>query len=193
MPVRLTKEEVQNRLDKNFEQKVTLIGDYINKNTPIRLRCEECGHEWSTTPGTVIYDDYKHKCPNCGFKSGKWVKCAYCGKQVYRTLGQIERNESGYYYCSRACGNRHKNLLKIENDEDGKLKNYRRKAFDKYEHKCAVCGWDEDIRLLEVHHRDENHENNKIENLCILCPTCHRKITLHYYVLTDDNKLVENN
>ena len=191
MPKRLTNEEVQERLDKNFEQQITLISNYVNKNTPIRLRCEDCGHEWETTPSSIIYDDYKHKCPNCGTKKGQWVECAYCGKKVYRTISRIEKNESGYFYCSRACGNRHKNLLKIPTDDESS-RNYRRKAFGKYNHACAVCGWDEDIRILEVHHKDENRENNKIENLCILCPTCHRKITLHYYTLTDDNILIRN-
>ena len=54
-----------------------------------------------------------------------------------------------------------------------------------------VCGWDEDERILEVHHLDENREHNDISNLSILCPTCHRKITLGYYVLTNDFKLVK--
>ena len=40
-----------------------------------------------------------------------------------------------------------------------------------------------------VHHIDENREHNELNNLTILCPTCHRKITLGYYKLID-NKLV---
>ena len=67
---------------------------------------------------------------------------------------------------------------------------YRKIAFNDYEHKCAVCGWNEDERILEVHHIDSNRENNEIDNLIILCPTCHRKITLHYYKLIDRELLV---
>ena len=55
-----------------------------------------------------------------------------------------------------------------------------------FRHKCAVCGYNEDERILEVHHIDENHSNNDIGNLCILCPNCHKKITLHLYRLLDD-------
>jgi len=58
-------------------------------------------------------------------------------------------------------------------------------------HKCAVCGWAEDERILEVHHKDEDRSNNALDNLIILCPTCHRKITLGYYKLTEDYKLIE--
>ena len=57
-----------------------------------------------------------------------------------------------------------------------------------YEHKCMCCGWDEDDRILEVHHIDENRKNSHISNLCLLCPTCHRKITLGYYKLNLETK-----
>jgi hypothetical protein len=40
--------------------------------------------------------------------------------------------------------------------------------------------------MLDKHLIDEDHNNNELSNLCILCPTCHRKITLHYYQLKDN-------
>ena len=64
---------------------------------------------------------------------------------------------------------------------------YRRNAFDYYPHKCAICGWNEDKRILEVHHIDENHDNNELNNLMILCPICHKKLTLHLYKLENNN------
>jgi 5-methylcytosine-specific restriction endonuclease McrA len=66
---------------------------------------------------------------------------------------------------------------------------YRERSFAKYEHKCAVCGWDEDEDVLEVHHIDENRSNNSIDNLIILCPTCHRKLTTGKYYLQDRIKI----
>jgi 5-methylcytosine-specific restriction endonuclease McrA len=44
------------------------------------------------------------------------------------------------------------------------------------EDKCEECGLAEwkGIRIsLHLHHIDENHENNKLDNLMILCPNCH--------------------
>ena len=185
----LTQEEVQNRLDKGFEQKVTLISQYINRRTNIRLRCEDCGFEWETLPVSVLYDDYIHKCPNCGVKKGQYVQCAYCGKMIYRAPSRLTKSQTGFFYCSRECGNLHKNQLrKLTGEWDNSL-NYRLKALNVLEHKCIVCGWNEDERILEVHHIDENREHNNIKNLCILCPTCHRKITLQYYKLTPDFRL----
>lgn len=59
-----------------------------------------------------------------------------------------------------------KNIIK-----DGKLiETYRSKIEDK----CCLCGCD---KKLVVHHLDGNHSNNKDDNLCTLCKTCHDKIT----------------
>ena len=38
--------------------------------------------------------------------------------------------------------------------------------------KCKRCGI-ADLRLLTVHHLDENHRNNRIENLVWMCYNCH--------------------
>lgn len=48
------------------------------------------------------------------------------------------------------------------------------------EHKCELCGLSEWLGAsipLELHHRDGNRYNNKLDNLLILCPTCHSWIT----------------
>lgn len=44
------------------------------------------------------------------------------------------------------------------------------------ENKCSVCGieeWNGKIINCEIHHKDGNKWNNKLENLLILCPNCH--------------------
>lgn len=43
----------------------------------------------------------------------------------------------------------------IKNNE-GTIGTYRILAFRKYSHECAVCGWNEDEDILQVHHIDEN-------------------------------------
>lgn len=187
----LTNEEVRQRVSENFVQKVNLIGDYVNRRTNICLKCLECGYEWTCPPASVIYNDHEHKCPNCGVKKGQLFKCGYCGKEVYRAPNVIEKNKTGFFYCSRECGNLHKNQLRKENGEWDNSLNYRKKAFETYEHKCAVCGWNEDEKVLEVHHIDENREHNTINNLIILCPICHKKLTLHLYKLTENYQLIK--
>ena len=117
-------------------------------------------------------------CPKCKYVE---IECSYCGKKIKRLKSRL-KSQTGEYYCSRECGNRHKNSL-IMQTKNGSA--YRRNAFLEYEHCCAICGWDEDERILEVHHIDENRNNNNLENLIILCPTCHRKITLGLYSLEE--------
>ena len=120
-------------------------------------------------------------------------ECANCGKPIWRRPSQLKRSKTGNVYCSKSCAVAINNsLLKTgENHPSYKGNNYRNIAFSLYPHECIVCGYDEDERILEVHHIDENRENNQPDNLCILCPNCHRKITLHYYILTEEFSLVE--
>jgi len=50
---------------------------------------------------------------------------------------------------------------------------YTRIAFENLLSRCNRCK-NKDLRVLEVHHKDRNRKNNKIENLEILCANCHK-------------------
>lgn len=177
MPKAMTQEEFERRVKKYTNDSVEVISQYINKRTSVAIRCKVCGYEWTISPCSIMPSNTKKHafggCPACKYEE---VECAYCHKKIKRLKTELAKNQSGYNYCSRECGNRHKNLL-IMQTKDGTA--YRRNAFLHYPHQCDICGWDEDERVLEVHHLDENRENNSIENLRILCPICHKKITLH--------------
>ncbi|NDV79965.1 HNH endonuclease [Dysgonomonas sp. 511] len=41
---------------------------------------------------------------------------------------------------------------------------------------CPFCGND-DVGHFEIHHIDEDPSNNEMNNLLLLCPLCHSKIT----------------
>ncbi len=41
---------------------------------------------------------------------------------------------------------------------------------------CPFCQ-NQDVGCFEVHHIDENPENNDLKNLLMICPNCHTKIT----------------
>jgi len=51
--------------------------------------------------------------------------------------------------------------------------NYRKLAMTHYPPICACCGFGVP-EVLEVAHLDGDRQNNKIENLAILCPNCHK-------------------
>lgn len=182
---RLTKEEVVNRLDEKYgEGNVVLISEYSGRRKNITLQCKKCGHIWEIRAAHAIYGD-KHYCPKC-FKNERLktvieLKCEYCGNKFFRYKSNIS-DKCEHYFCSKTCGNRFKN----EANEVFSINTYREKALKYKENKCACCGWDEDPRVLEAHHVDGNRNNNCLENLLVICPTCHRKITLGYYKLNNE-------
>jgi len=40
-------------------------------------------------------------------------------------------------------------------------------------HECKIVEWQGQLLILELHHIDGNHKNNKKANLQLLCPNCH--------------------
>jgi hypothetical protein len=53
------------------------------------------------------------------------------------------------------------------------IPNYRRLAFEAYAPICVHCGFGIEP-VLEVAHLDGSARNCALDNLAILCPTCHR-------------------
>jgi len=60
----------------------------------------------------------------------------------------------------------------------GKSIDYRKIAFKAYDPVCVHCGFGI-ISVLEVAHIDGDRSNNKLENLVILCPNCHKMYDLN--------------
>lgn len=184
---------------KNSLETCEYVSGYENSSSSIQVHCVKHDLVFTTKYENVRRDNRAHYiCPLCQEearlarlqKNRETVECAYCGKQIEKSLSQLDKSKTGLFFCCRE----HKDLAQ-RCDSGSKFdlmrpehygttsKDYRSKAFATYKHECAVCGWNEDERILEVHHIDSNHFNNDIDNLMILCPICHRKLTLHYYEL----------
>lgn len=106
------------------------------------------------------------------------MECVNCGSNIPK------RNK----YCSVKCQKEYEYKTYIDKWKNGKeggfrgdyqismhIKSY---LFEKYNNKCANCGWGEINKYtgnipLEVEHIDGNYKNNKEENLILLCPNCH--------------------
>ena len=81
----------------------------------------------------------------------------------------MANSKTGRFYCCK---------LHQKKWRTHKKTSYRKMAFDNLPHVCDDCGYDKLKDILEVHHVNFNHGDNWVENLRILCPTCHRE--LHY-------------
>ena len=104
--------------------------------------------------------------------------CLNCKKEI--------KNKNKY--CSVRCQKEYEYKTYIERwkigKENGMRGNYqismylKTYLFNKYNNKCARCGWGEKNRYtgnipLEIEHIDGNYLNNCEENLILLCPNCH--------------------
>lgn len=104
-----------------------------------------------------------------GLACRKEVPCLICGGMIL--AGKNKKT------CSRSCANRHRAGIKYKQfgPKKDKVKSYRalkiRLLKDRGK-KCERCGYSK-IEILQVHHRDRNHENNEITNLELICPNCH--------------------
>ena len=200
MPNKLTQEEYSKKVLEKYGDNFTIISEYKGVNYPITLKCNKHNLEITRTARSFIRGAYKLQCPKCYEEnrrekhSEQYVKCAYCGKEKYVDKCVMKKNTTNLYFCSiehmklaqkEAYKNpKFKALLPKSVRENG-YKDYRKYALYNYPHKCAVCGYEEDIDLLEIHHIDENHSNNNLNNLIVLCPLCHKKISTHKYKLVD--------
>ncbi len=99
-----------------------------------------------------------------------------------------QKTSSKNKFCSNKCQKEYEYKNYIErwksNQETGLRGEYqismhiKTYLFKKYNNKCARCGWGELNKYtnnipLEVEHIDGNYQNNKEENLILLCPNCH--------------------
>ena len=103
-----------------------------------------------------VYDRVTKKCPVC--------------QTEFETLAGHKREK---HTCSHSCSNTF--FRSGENNPNWKAEQsewgYRKLCFSKWSKKCLVCGFD---KIVEVHHLDENHNNNDISNLVPLCPNHHK-------------------
>lgn len=99
------------------------------------------------------------------------VLCNRCGKTF---LGRARRPlRTGLRFCSRQCKDFSQRLDGIKALHPAAYGNgqssYRQRALRDLGPRCVKCGYDEDIRMLDVDHIDSDRSNNRIDNLQVLC------------------------
>ena len=121
--------------------------------------------------------------------------CAYCGKE-------LTTKQRHNIYCSIECSAKAKRQQKINDwlngtfngsQENGNLSQLiRGYLLEKNNYSCEKCGWHEINPItkkvpLEIHHKDGNYQNNRPENLEVLCPNCH-SLTPNFKALNQSDR-----
>lgn len=106
------------------------------------------------------------------------VICYECGETTQKRKSQLSKSKHGFNFCSRTCKDLSQSLKgKCEEIRPSHYgighSNYRNFALENYESKCYSCGYNKYPEVLHVHHIDKNRKNSTLDNLEILCPTCH--------------------
>ena len=106
------------------------------------------------------------------------MNCINCNKEIKK------RSK----YCSNKCQKEYQYKTYINKWKNNQINGMRGEyqissyiktyLFNKYNNKCARCGWGEINKYtnkipLEIEHIDGNYKNNIEENLILLCPNCH--------------------
>jgi hypothetical protein len=159
-------------------QKLIIVEKDGRKRQAISTKCPACGIKFLTRK------DQPHTCCSrkCSYKHNikplVVVKCAWCGKDVYRKKGGFKSSKSGLYFCNRLCKESAQKLGGIKEimpshygTSDGE--NSYRELFEPEELICARCSYNEFIGSIQIHHKDRNRKNNIKDNLIPLCANCH--------------------
>jgi len=95
-------------------------------------------------------------------------------------LTQLHKDKKILYNTSKQISNRRmsknlkeKNGMYNINCKYRNFYNLKLKIIRKEIKKCCICS---SKRFLLVHHKDKNHENDKLNNLQVICKSCHAKV-----------------
>lgn len=116
------------------------------------------------------------------------MKCRNCEIEITKRSAKV--------YCTNACQKSFERKIRYQKIESGDTigiseRRFRDYLIDKHGAKCMQCGWDKINPItgkcpIELEHIDGNSENNKLDNLCLLCPNCH-SLTSTYKALNKGN------
>lgn len=110
----------------------------------------------------------------------KPIECVVCGTEIL--AGKNKKT------CSHACANKNRTGIKYKKlgrPNKDKVKDLRAIRLRLYEHlgkiSCERCNYDKISDVLQVHHVIERCEGggDELENLELLCPTCHMEEHYH--------------
>jgi len=124
------------------------------------VKCKFCEHE-------VIVSNRKRHEESCYLNPTNIKLCEACN-------APIKNYKSSKGTCSRSCSN--KFFSHLRNNPENHVR-YRTLCWAKHKKECVICG---ENKIVSVHHMNEDHDDNRIDNLVPLCPTHHQYMHSRY-------------
>jgi len=135
------------------------------------VKCKICGKPVYRRPGVLKNSHGNVFCSrDCyGVSNRIEIPCLVCGRLILKRQNKKT--------CSRSCANIHRTGIryKLGAPRKDRVRGYRQLKTRLIEQRggcCEICGYDKEL-VLQVHHIDRDHENNRMNNLRLLCPNCH--------------------
>lgn len=112
-------------------------------------------------------------CEKCGepIPIGKYKSAKYCSKRCRVAAGSYKYRVKKGLIQKPGVGSGGNQLGEDNHMYKTGIGSFRKRALDFYGEKCNRCG---STLNICVHHRNEDRTNNKIENLEVLCKSCHQ-------------------
>ena len=147
--------------------------------------CNECGeqHEvrqYDLDRGYGKYCSRKCMYANHGKQRKKVhepnVECYTCSKPLYRKPTKIAASKSGLFFCSWTCKDHEQKIggaLELDHYGASASNCYKSICWNHNEKKCIIC---DETLIVAVHHINEDHSDNRPDNLAPLCMNHHSYI-----------------
>jgi hypothetical protein len=187
--------EQLDRTNRSIKNKLEEIGlRYYDFNlTTENRKCINCNCEFEVLKteikkfcGSSCAASFNNKISKRKYKL--FVNCKNCSKE-------IKNNRGTRQYCDGFCRGDFEKGQKFELIKKGNISLdsswYKRYLIQRDGEQCMDCGWSEKNKFsntvpIELEHIDGNSENNKLDNLKLLCPNCH-SLTPTYKALNKGN------
>jgi hypothetical protein len=144
-----------------------------------QVNCKICNTTFYAKPNHLAKGWGKYcssECQYIGQRTGKYISCEICNKEIWKTPKQVEHSKSQKFFCSKSCqtvwrnrvfsGERHPFWVDGEHT-------YRKTMIESDVVRICTRCEEADTRVLLVHHIDKNRKNNALSNLAWLCHNCH--------------------
>ena len=134
------------------------------------IKCCICAKAIYKRPRQIQLNKGKVYCgQTCyGISCRKETPCVVCGKLILSGLHKKT--------CSRSCSNTQRAGIhyKVNSPRDNfkSTQAIKTSLLTLRGAKCERCGY-EKFKILHVHHKDRNRNNNALKNLELICPNCH--------------------